>query len=190
VGPRHPLSLRSRSFVLLLSLAHNTHWMDMAGIRRCLRLVGWMCLLGGRPTMGTVTDIETGITEFTSIFPETAGIELSPSKMPSSGTFFVSFQLIHQADKAKVYSPLGMVTYDNRRASIPHGDTAGPWQLHLSWGNAHSTIHSDLSTSSTVHRSSGRHWSVPRVRSRMARLSSCPKTPAVSGSSLYFWINS
>ncbi|KAI6779102.1 uncharacterized protein J7T54_007557 [Emericellopsis cladophorae] len=43
--------------------------MDMAGIRRCLRLVAWMCLLGGSLTMGADTDFETGINEFTSIFP-------------------------------------------------------------------------------------------------------------------------
>ncbi len=43
--------------------------MNMAGIRHFLQLVGWMCLLGCSPTAGAVTDFETGIAEFSQIFP-------------------------------------------------------------------------------------------------------------------------
>ncbi|KAG9255774.1 uncharacterized protein F5Z01DRAFT_652091 [Emericellopsis atlantica] len=121
--------------------------MDMAGICRCLWLVAWMCLLGGSPTMGADTDFETGINEFTSIFPRNemyAPSYLFPfvfafhnSAVTRSLPFSIRINLMKWNESTSDWDVIGATPVDTEK--LANASDSEPFFAHHVYGDTFNT---------------------------------------------------
>ncbi|KAI6784134.1 uncharacterized protein J7T54_004680 [Emericellopsis cladophorae] len=111
------------------------------------RLVAWMCLLGGSLTMGADTDFETGINEFTSIFPRNetyAPSYLSPfvfafqnPAATRSVNFSIRINLMKWNESASDWDVIGATAVDTEK--LANASDSKPFFAHHVYGDTFNT---------------------------------------------------